>query len=118
MCLLDLRTLSLGLSAVPVIFFLTRAFLLSQPLCLITLPLISYLPPALPALPAFLRITSSAYLMPLPLYGSGFLKALMSAATWPTSCLSAPLTVMPVCFSTVALMPLGSSYLIGCEIGR
>ena len=34
--------------------------------------------------------------MPLPLYGSGLRILRMSAATWPTSCLSAPATVMRV----------------------
>ena len=46
-----------------------------------------YLPPALPA---FRRIISPAYLMPLPLYGSGGRRLRISAATWPTISLSAP----------------------------
>src|SRR5574340_979973 len=115
MCLLLLYTLSLGLSAVPFTLFLTLAFLLSQPLMFFAIPFI-YLPPAaLPALPAFLLMTSSAYLMPLPLYGSGLLNALISAATCPTTCLSGPLIVTRVDFSTTAFTPLGSAYLTGCE---
>ena len=34
-----------------------------------------------PAFPALRRITSSTYLIPLPLYGSGFFNARISAAT-------------------------------------
>src|SRR4030065_96307 len=114
MCLLDLKTLSLGRSLVPITFLRTRAFLLCHPVVFIILPLI-YFPPAFPALPAFLLITSSEYLMPLPLYGSGGLIDLMSAATCPTTCLSGPFMVTMVCFSTVAVTPLGSSYFIGWE---
>ena len=39
-------------------------------------------------LPALRRTRSSAYRMPLPLYGSGLRILRMSAATWPTACLS------------------------------
>src|SRR5438270_2503387 len=45
------------------------------------------------ALPALRRITSSVYLMPLPLYGSGSRSERISAAVCPTSCLSLPVTV-------------------------
>ena len=38
----------------------------------------------LPVLPTLRLITSSAYLIPLPLYGSGLLLSLISAAYWPT----------------------------------
>jgi hypothetical protein len=43
-----------------------------------------------PVLPAFLIICSPTYLIPLPLYGSGFFFALTLAANSPTNCLSKP----------------------------
>src|SRR5579884_666834 len=75
-----------------------------------------YLPPptALTTLPAFLRTTSSIYLIPLPLYGSGFLSARIFAANSPTICLSMPLIVM-IFFSTVTLNPSGIFTSTGCE---
>ena len=64
-----------------------------------------YLPAALPALR---RMTSSEYLMPLPLYGSGSRSARISAAVCPTFCLSMPVMVMwPVLASTAMSMPSG-----------
>src|SRR5713101_1652696 len=66
-------------------------------------------------LPTFRRMYSSAYLMPLPLYGSGFRRARSLAAVWPTSALSAPLRVMDTCRSTSAWIPSGSGKMIGCE---
>src|SRR3990172_1572090 len=108
-------TLSLKRSGVPDTFFLTLAFLFSQPTSLL-IAMARYLPPAapaFPALPAFLLITSSLYFTPLPLYGSGGLIALILAATCPTSCLSAPLSVITVCFSTAAFIPLGRGKLTG-----
>jgi len=44
----------------------------------------------LPVLPAFLIICSQTYLIPLPLYGSGFFFALILAANSQTNCLSIP----------------------------
>src|SRR5512135_3448346 len=77
-----------------------------------------YLPP-LPALPSLRWITSVLYLMPLPLYGSGFFRLLRFAAIWPTSCLSTPFSVISVCLaSTVALIPFGIGYTIGWEKPR
>src|SRR6187401_1977156 len=70
-------------------------------------------PPA--ALPALRRMYSPAYLMPLPLYGSGGLKPRMFAATCPTSPLSNPFTVSFVGVSTAIVMPAGGSNSIGCE---
>ena len=46
-----------------------------------------YLPAALPALR---RMYSPLYFTPFPLYGSGFLRPLILAATCPRSCLSEP----------------------------
>src|SRR4051812_6339948 len=42
-------------------------------------------------LPSLRKIYSPRYLMPLPLYGSGLRQRRISAATWPTFCLSMPL---------------------------
>ena len=39
---------------------------------------------------------SSEYFIPFPLYGSGFLRLLILAATSPTSCLFIPLTIIVV----------------------
>src|SRR5436309_5410501 len=51
-----------------------------------------YLPLApLAVLPAFRRTCSPWYRMPLPLYGSGFFTARISAACCPTTSLSIPL---------------------------
>jgi large subunit ribosomal protein L6 len=41
-------------------------------------------------LPSLRKIYSPRYLMPLPLYGSGLRQRRISAATWPTFCLSMP----------------------------
>src|SRR6185437_9224584 len=41
-------------------------------------------------LPSLRKIYSPRYLMPLPLYGSGLRQRRISAATWPTFCLSTP----------------------------
>ena len=58
-------------------------------------------PPAFaPALPAFFFSRSPVMRTPFCLYGSGGRSERMSAATWPTWPLSAPLTTMCVCFST------------------
>src|ERR1700759_5577729 len=60
-----------------------------------------YAPPALaPALPAFFFRRSPVMRTPFCLYGSGGRSERMSAATWPTWPLSAPLTTRCVCFST------------------
>src|SRR5262245_41321360 len=66
-------------------------------------------------LPAFRRMYSFAYRMPLPLYGSGLRILRMSAATWPTSCLSCPRTTMRVGCGTSNVMPSGASNRTGCE---
>src|SRR5262249_4053351 len=73
-----------------------------------------FLPPTLPALPALRRITSSAYLMPLPLYGSGLRMERIVAATWPTSCLSMPETMTRLVPSTAKEMPCGGFTWTGC----
>src|SRR5713226_9480681 len=67
-----------------------------------------------PALPALRRMTSSAYLIPLPLYGSGGRTRLIFAAVSPTSSLSAPLTVMALA-TTAKLIPAGAGTSTGCE---
>src|SRR5918997_1817236 len=61
-----------------------------------------------PALPAFRRICSPAYLMPLPLYGSGGRRLRSSAATWPTSSLFAPSPATVVGFGALSLIPCGA----------
>jgi len=61
----------------------------------------------LPVFPSLRMRTSPAYLIPLALYTSGGLRALMSAAVWPTSVLFTPLIVTMVCLSTFASMPSG-----------
>src|SRR5688500_4437571 len=71
-----------------------------------------YLPPALPA---FRRICSPWYLMPFPLYGSGGRRLRSSAATCPTTSLSAPSTTIDVGVGADSLIPFGARYSIGCE---
>src|SRR6267143_6616802 len=61
-------------------------------------------------------MVSSAYLMPLPLYGSGGRTLRICAAVRPTRCLSAPLTVIRFALASYsALTPSGSGNLTGCE---
>src|SRR5215468_10630653 len=67
-----------------------------------------YLPAAPAALPALRRICSPAYLMPLPLYGSGGRSARICAHTSPSTCLLLPSMVTIVWRSTLASMPGGS----------
>ena len=62
-----------------------------------------------PVLPSLRRMTSSVYLMPLPLYGSGGRFSLTSAANWPTFCLSGPLMTMWLASGTSMVMPSISS---------
>src|SRR5262245_33526865 len=83
------------------------------PLGLVVMSARHYADPA--AFPAFRRMYSPSYLTPLPLYGSGGRKPRMSAATCPTSALSAPLTVRRVGFSTLIVMPSGGRKWMGCE---
>src|SRR3984957_5590517 len=61
-----------------------------------------------PVLPAFRRICSLRYLMPLPLYGSGGRKLRSSAATSPTTSLVAPSITIDVGCGAVSLMPAGA----------
>src|SRR6266478_2277174 len=75
-----------------------------------------YLAPAF--LPTFRRMYSSEYLMPLPLYGSGFRSARSLAAVWPSSALSAPRKVIETWRSTSAWIPSGSGKMTGCEYPR
>src|SRR5215212_2553392 len=75
----------------------------------------SYFLPLAPALPAFRRIVSSAYLIPLPLYGSGGRIRRMRAAVSPTSSLSAPLTTTRLFPSRVSVTPSGASKPTGWE---
>src|SRR4029453_254056 len=72
-----------------------------------------YLAPAF--LPTFRRMYSSAYLMPLPLYGSGLRRARSLAATCPSNALSAPLSVIETCRSISACTPSGNGKITGCE---
>src|SRR5690606_17148353 len=71
-----------------------------------------YLPPALPA---FRRTCSPAYLIPFPLYGSGGRRRRISDATWPTISLFAPSTMICVGVVAVSLIPSGALNSIGCE---
>ena len=59
------------------------------------------------ALPAFRRIVSSAYLTPLPLYGSGGRSSRIAAAAWPRTSRSAPSSVTTDLRSTLAVTPCG-----------
>src|SRR5579864_4036823 len=68
-----------------------------------------------PVLPTFFFRTSPMYRTPFCLYGSGFRRRRMSAATWPTSCRSMPVTVTWVCLSITTSMPVGMSNTTGCE---
>ena len=61
-------------------------------------------------------MTSSLYLIPLPLKGSGFLKDLISEAVWPTFCLSIPEILICVGFVTSIFKPSGTGKLIGNKI--
>src|SRR5262249_39798063 len=67
------------------------------------------------ALPAFRRMVSPPYFTPLPLYGSGGRRRRIAAAVWPSSSRSPPSSVTTTCRSTLAVMPAGSRYRIGCE---
>ena len=71
---------------------------------------------AAPVLPSLRRMISFAYLMPLPLYGSGGRSARILAAVRPSRCLSTARTVSLVCLaSTSAVTPSGSLKTTGCE---
>src|SRR5690349_10706923 len=74
-----------------------------------------HLAPAPAFLPTLRRITSSEYLIPLPLYGSGSRSARSFAAVWPSSALSAPFNVIATWRSMSAVMPSGSGNTTGCE---
>src|ERR1043166_5233845 len=58
-------------------------------------------------LPSLRKMYSSEYFTPLPLYGSGLRKALISAAHCPTFCASMPVTTISVGLGTVIVMPSG-----------
>jgi len=60
-------------------------------------------------------MVSSSTKIPFPLYGSGFLHLLISAANWLTMCLSIPLSTISVGFVTSALTPSGTSNTTSCE---
>lgn len=60
-----------------------------------------------PTFPSFLRMTSSEYLIPFPLYGSGGLHFRMLAEKSPTATLSRPVTVIFVFSSTFTVIPSG-----------
>lgn len=63
-------------------------------------------------IPSALRLmTSPLYLIPVPLYGSGFLKALISAAISPTFCLSHPKILKEVGLSSSTFVSSGGIYL-------
>src|SRR2546421_73435 len=53
--------------------------------------------------------------MPLPLYGSGGRTLRISAAVWPTICLSMPLTTIWVGVGTSNEMPARGATTTGCE---
>src|SRR6185312_13616557 len=59
-------------------------------------------------LPSLRKIYSPRYLMPLPLYGSGLRQRRISAATWPTFCLSMPLISTVFWSGVFTSMPSGS----------
>ena len=106
-----LKTFNRGRSVVPRTFFLTRTCRLIRAHVLLAWELnVSLLSLCyfLPVLPAFLRMASPAYLIPLPLYGSGPRKDLILAAVWPTSSLSIPFTSTFVILSTSTVIPLGN----------
>src|SRR3989338_11533015 len=84
--LLDRKTESRGQSLVPFILALTLLCLIS--FFEINLFIRFYAAAVAAFLPAFLLIISFSYLIPVPLYGSGFLKALTSALNWPIVSLS------------------------------
>ena len=71
----------------------------------------------LPVLPTLRLITSSAYLIPLPLYGSGLLLSLISAAYWPTFSLLIPETMI-LFPSTLVPILLDLPFLLGENILR
>ena len=58
---------------------------------------------------------SSEYLIPLPLYGSGGLTDLISAATCPTFCLSTPDITISVWLGVSIVIPYGITKLTGWE---
>ena len=64
---------------------------------------------------SFLATTSPLYLMPLPLYGSGGLYALISAAVCPTLCLSEPRTKILICVGVSIVTSAGLLYSIAWE---
>src|SRR5499427_6179571 len=66
-------------------------------------------------LPTLRRLCSSAYLMPLPLEGSGLRRARSLAVVWPGSALSEPLRVMDTWRSISACTPSGRGKITGCE---
>src|SRR5690606_26989979 len=74
--------------------------------------------PQAPVLPCFRRMVSSAYLMPLPLYGSGGRSERTLSATSPRSCLSWLESVTTVCRSTAAVTPSGRGKTTGWESPR
>ncbi len=53
--------------------------------------------------------------MPLPLYGSGGRTLRISAAVWPTICLSVPLTKISVGVGTSKVMPVRGLIVTVCE---
>src|SRR5439155_19439933 len=59
-------------------------------------------------LPSLRKIYSPRYLMPLPLYGSGLRQRRISAATWPTCCLSMPLISTVFWSGVFTSMPSGN----------
>src|SRR5665213_609089 len=77
-----------------------------QPSLLQPLPQLELDPAA--ALPALRRIVSVAYLIPLPLYGSGGLSPRISAATDPNNCRSALSSVKVTWRSTLAVTSGGN----------
>src|SRR5699024_498833 len=91
-----LNTDKRGLSAVPLICLRNLLCFSWRTLVLDTLlTILSHSPYYfLPVLPTLRLIVSSTYLIPLPLYGSGALFSLISAANCPTFSLSIPLTMI------------------------
>src|SRR3569623_2236853 len=61
--------------------------------------------------PSLRKIYSPSYLMPLPLYGSGLRQRRISAASWPTFCLSDPEISTVVLSGVATVRPSGTSML-------
>src|ERR1044072_2906758 len=59
-------------------------------------------------LPSLRKLYSPSYVTPCPLLGAGGRNARISAATWPTFCLSMPVMRTSVGFGVAIAMPSGT----------